>query len=737
MNPRTTHKLFQSSRGWIACAGVLLGACTAAGCGARATTIADYVSDPAQAKAWQALRPGERIVVFDPDGNCPVVVAPTVAALDKSAEPISKQPWGAGAAIFTIVNSTFQPTSGDTGDVVLRVVGSDAHAIAMRWSPDGKHSCVWPYSKEVEEALPLAGRKKVFTPWKPECTRIEASGTSPDGVLIESDPGQIVQIEGVELGSWSAEKLRSWEWQEPVVVWFKANRGTLHLRGDTLRTCFADPGEPAATPPEDPTARLRTDPSRCSTDEVGGKKHMVCATSLGVWEGIANHQAVSLQFVRRTLGRLHLLDGHPVTGGRFARTVVGVRMAAPSQERERLLYSSMERVVASVLSGDDGMVRVAPAGDPSVTLQVAAGVKDLKIGDLQVQEEKQQAEYEHHKETRSNPDKPKAQAAVEVARGELEQARETFQRKREEDKQRHETCMNGCNSISDANARSGCQLGCGVVSAVTAESDSGVVAARAKLAEAEQTLGSTPDTIEVPIMAKWDYTRKNYSRSISATLEMDLGFRSGSKHSTAQLSDAVTDYDVDDDPGHNVKGHKANRDIIDRPESLLPLIAERLSVHLDKELRAAVNQEMQEAAMRAFAESGGEAPKPEYQAVDAMAFQAVGKRLRKAFQRGAGNPKPGEPVALPSAAVDLGPEDCLLAVAVSEGSTSAAIRLSTPSGTHADLRGKSFALVEICGSELDGKAGSAGELVLNASEEARARWGLYKVALKGSNGTTP
>jgi hypothetical protein len=703
------------------------------GCGARASTVAGYIADPLQAKAWNALRPGQRIIVFDPQGTCPAVVAPTLKDLNSSAEPISRQPWAGGAAIFTIQKSTLQPPSGDSqASILLDLVGTQGR-LAMRWTPDGKASCVWPYSAAVEEALPWVGSTRVFAPWKSECTRIEAAGVSPDAVLIESEPGQTVKIEAVELGSASASQLRSWTWQEPVVIWFKTNRGTLHLRGDTLRTCFVDPDDPSATPPDDPMAWIRTDPSRCSREEVDGKEHVECATSLGVWEGIADQRAVSLRFVRRTLGSFHVIDGRPVKGDRFARTVVAVQMDAPSHEREGQLYSSMQAAVASVFSEDDGMVRVAPAGDPSVTLLVAAAVRDLRLGDLEVREEKQQSEYEHHKETRPNPDKPRAMAAVETARGDLEQARTDFELRKEEERRNHETCMNGCNSLSDTSSRNGCQIGCGVLSMVTAEDDSSVVAARTKLAEAQQVLARTPDTVDVPVMAKWDYTKKVYSRSISASLEMEIGFRSGPRRTSVQLSDAVTDYEVSEDPAHGVTGHSPNRDIIDRPESLLPLIAQRLSIQLGKELRAAINQERQEAAIQAFAESGGELPKAEYRAVDAMAFEAVGKRLRKALHRGLATPKPGDPVSLPSAALEMSPKDCLLAVAVSEGSASVEIRLATPNGSHADLRKKSFAVVELCGSELESGGQTTSELVLSTSEAASVRWGLYRVAVPDAN----
>jgi len=721
----TAHKHLTA---WTILAGLLW---PLSGCGARASTMALHATDPAEARAWNALRPGERIAIFDGKGSCPVVVAPTVSALNRAAEPLSKQPWATSAAVFTVRTSMMMAPQGDSpGSVVMQLTPTQGPAFAMRWTPDGNNSCVWPYSPPVGEALALVGKKLVFAPWKAGCTRIEAAGTSPDGVLIESEAGQVVQLEGVELGSASASKLRSWNSEAPVAVWFKANRGTLHLRQDTVQTCFAEQGEPSAVPPQDPTARLRTDASRCTSDEVDGKRHVACSTSLGVWEGQVDHQAVSLRLVRRTLGPLHLVEGRPVSGGRFARTVVGVRMASPGHAREQTLYTSMSPAIAAVLSGDDGLVRVAAAGDPSVTLPVGVAIKELQIGELQTREEKQQSEYESHKETRPNPDKPKAEAEVESARDGVQQAREDFKRRKEEEKEQHAACMSACGEINDSKARNVCKAGCGVLRIVTADDASEVKEARNRLRQAERELATTPDTVQVPIMAKWDYTRKLYSRSIVATLELEIGFRSSTRRDTIKVTNTVTDYDVDDDPKHNVKGHRADRALLNNPDNQLPAVAKGLSTELGRALRAAVNQEMQESAMRTFAEAGGEAPHPEYHAVDAMAHGAAGKRLRKALQRGVAEPKPNGNVVLPSAAVELGASDCLLAVAVSEGSTSASLRLATAHGGHADLRGNSFAVVEACGADLAGGSGTIGELVLSASEPAKVRWALYRVVLR-------
>jgi hypothetical protein len=706
---------------WIACVGM--------GCMASARLYANHAATESEANAWRALQAGQKIVVFDPAGTCNVLVAPAIGALDSSGEPLGKQPWAKAASVFQIALSKVSgATASAPGHVDLDVVGGDGTKQALRYVLDGAPGCLWPFQPSMGEALAQVGRKKVFTPWKDECSHLEAAGTSPDSALVESEPPLHVELEAMELGSASAQTLMKWKWQEPVVPWFRAHKGTLHLRADTVNHCFSDPGDPAASLPSDVMTLLRTGRERCHTSTLGTSNHLECRTSLAVWEGVANNSALSLHLVRRTLGPLHLLDGKPVTGGRFARTVVSVQFARPQNDKEIRLYEAMGQVVSKVVSGDDGMVRVAPVRDPTVTFDVSLAVHDLVLGELDKKVTKETSRYEDHKETRPNPDKPKAELEVQKAQDGLQAAQEDFARRKQQEQQNHETCINGCNVISDANQQNGCRIGCGVVSMITAESDATVRAARSRLSAAQTALQDTPATIEVPIMADWTYDKTTYSRSVSAILEMEVGFKAGPRKSTARLSDTVTDFEVDEDSRHAVQGHKPDRNLLDHPDSLLPLIAERVSAKLGTDLRAAINQEMQESALRAFTEAGGEAPKAEYASVDAMAFDAVGSRLRKAFQRGTTTVQPGAPLPLPSAAIELGPEDCLLAVVVAEQPTTATLSLITPNRSHADLRGKSFALVEACRDELASSTPSLGELHLSATEAVKARWGLYKVS---------
>lgn len=705
-------------------------ACLGLACTASTREHAANARDDQQTKAWEALGPGQRIVVFDPSKSCNAVVAPDVRRLDTEPQSVAGQPWAKGLAIFRILNSSVSSGGADAAlAVTLRLAGTQGETLALRFTPGSAGSCIWPYRPEVDDLSARVGSKLVFAPWLPACTRLAVAGTSPDAQLLNADPGVTITLEALELGAAVPSALVDWKWQEPVVPWFRANGGTLHVRADTISQCFAQPGDPSASPPQDALALIRTDVSRCTTDSENGEKHVACRTSLGVWEGIANDKEVDLRLVRRTVGALHILGGHPVTGDRFARTVVAVTLGTPSQERERRLYGAMQASLARVLSGASGLIRVATAGDPAVTLTVSAAVRNLVVGELERKTVTATSQYEDHKEPRPNPDKPKVQAEVESARTALEAATESFAQRKREEEQNRQGCLDACDTQTDANLAAACRAGCALGSAITAESDTQVVAAREKLVAAQTKLGQTPDTIEVPVMQDWSYEKTVYSRSVSAALDLELGFKSGVVRDTQQLSDFVTDEEVTADDRHHVVGHAPDRDMIDRPESLLPRIGEKLAAQLATALQSAIDKEMQEAALRAFEAAGVEAGDPAYRRVDAMAFDAVGKRLRRAVQRGQSTVEPGVSSALPSAALELGPDDCILAVAVSEGDAAGALSLATPNQSHGDLRGQSFALVEVCRGEL---GDSRAELSLASSKRTTVRWGLYKVSQRAS-----
>ena len=108
-----------------------------------------------------------------------------------------------------------------------------------------------------------------------------------------------------------------------------------------------------------------------------------------------------------------------------------------------------------------------------------------------------------------------------------------------------------------------------------------------------------------------------------------------------------------------------------------------------------------------------------------MAFDIAGARLVRRIQQGSSEIPAGlAPSRLPSAAAALSSQDCLLAVAVSEGAREP-IRLTAVGGKLGDLRDKPFAAVEICAQELPRGKTTVEDLALQSSSGGKARWALY------------
>ena len=115
--------------------------------------------------------------------------------------------------------------------------------------------------------------------------------------------------------------------------------------------------------------------------------------------------------------------------------------------------------------------------------------------------------------------------------------------------------------------------------------------------------------------------------------------------------------------------------------------------------------------------------KPEFHGVDALAFEASGSRLRKAIERGTARVSSTRASELPSSRADLEADECLLAVAVAAEPESAQVELLTADHGHADVRKRSFAIVEMCPGDTPGHGS---DLLLRTSEDTSVRWGLYR-----------
>lgn len=697
--------------------------------GATLRQYASYAGTDEDAKAWSQLRPGERVALFDGAKRCKATVADTVGTLD-NGQALGETDWGRDVTVWTVrsarvtddgVDENGEAPSAGTmqGSLVLTLERADGKQQALRYAMGQRPGCMWRATQAFDDARGLVGKRLAYTPSAQGCVHIEAAGASPDAAFVDGDPTAAFSMDALEIGPASAQKFAGWDGTGPSAVWLRANGGSLHVRIDTVRTCFVDAAAAkAADPPV--LALARTSLDRCEVDHA----LVTCRSSLGVWEGVSTNSAVSLRMVRRTLGALHLLDGKPVTSGKFARTVVAVDMAKAHDARETALYAAMQQAVQQVLSGGDGGVRAVLPGDPDTTLPISVAVHDLVISDLVTRTSTEQSQYEDHKETQANPEKAKAQAAVGDAQQQVEQAIQGYNQRKQAEAQAHDVCISGCNNITDANWRNTCLTGCNVASTVAdiVDNDSDVQAARNKLTQAQSTLSSTPDTIQVPIMMPWNYKKTTYQRGVSATLEVEAKFAAGPQHWTTPLSTSVDDYEVAGDSRHNVTAHAAAREFIDRPDSLIPRIAQLVAAQLAKQVRAGINRERQERAVAAFEQAGHEAARPENAAVDAAAYDLVGARIQKSIQHGGADVPAGEPgFAIQAPAPGT---SCVLAVAVADD-PDVGLTLQTEDGSHADRRGRSTVAIELCPGEL---ASPNPVIHLASAKPVHARWGVFSTA---------
>lgn len=705
-----------------------------AGCGGAVISSSEYMKlsdtqDPGDKAFWDAFGVGKRVVVHAKGASCSVLQAASLAELKTAPRAVSREAFGT-PKVFSVHDARVK--TGTDGWVALELEDA-AHTRQWLRIPSGQSvDCVWPAPPDLDRAVALRGSTLRFAPWRATCVALEAVGQSPESTLIESDRGVPMDVGDFELGA--ADAVAFAAGKPGNALWLNVNNGSIKLRADVVQNCF----EPITAADVAPgvAALLHVAPTRCSTSVDGGRDHVECRTSLGVWQGTIQGDALALTLTRRTLGPVHLLGGQPVNGSRYARAVVAVTKGQASSGRAKALYESLDRAVANAVAREaGGAVRIAEANAPDVTYRVHVDIGGINIGDLQQSETQEVSQYKVRDEERPNPEKPQAQARADRAHTALPDAERDYANELaawEAAKQAAiDKCHEAANNMNDSDAKQWANTGCDaaqIAGQFVQPSHDSVDAARQEVADAESALASTPDTITVPIMADWPYKKKLYSRSTSATLTISMRPNDVQQPTVVSipLSVAWNDYEVAADPAHNVTEHQPEQGPIGDPEALIPFVAEQASAALATRLRAAISNASIEQAMKAFIAAGNDPPKPGYEAVDAVAFDAAQSRLSRVVLRGKADlPAGGGAFALPSKAARLGPGECLLAVAVAPADAAIDLRMKTPNGSHGDLRGASLATVEVCRDEI-GDHDAVDVLELSSKVGGAVRWGLYR-----------
>lgn len=727
-------KLHSQSRsllfGRVSLLALLAGASAALGCSSPMMATTKYATKDPNPEAWRPLEPGQRLVVHAPPGSCAVAFADSLKKLASGeGQQLAGHASAAHPKIVRILDSRVQ--TGSSGWVGLEVADEAGQKTWLRLEAGADPGCVMPVPEGFDAIKQLAGKQLAFTPWKAACTELQAAGQSPGALLLETEPGAPVQVSGFEFGPREASKLGS----VGNATWVQLANGVLKVRADSVLSCFSPFGSPEAAPPADPTAFLHVLPGACLTAEDGGKRHVECRSSLGVWEGMVSPTAIELRLARRTLGPVHFLGVRPVDGSRYARAVVAVTQGQASDGRATALYGAMNQAVAQALAKESGgAVRLSAAGAPDVTYSVHVDVSNIQIGDLLRREVQETTQYKAGEETRDNPKHPVAEQRVETARERLSQAEQEHQEAVERWETLKQEALERCNqaaqSAKDDTARMFAKAGCdaaGIAGQFVRPSSDGVDSARAELDSAQSEFASTPRTIQVPIMKDHEYTKVLYSRSVAAQLQIAMRAQDAAAPEVVgiPLSHGWSDYEVQADPAHNVKGHTPEQAPLRDAEALVPFIARQASAALASRLTVAISNATIAEAKKAFVAAGNES-KPGYEAVDALAFDVAGKRLGQVVLRGNAELAQNRAFALPAKVLSLTPGECLLAVAASNTASGFDVFLRTPSGSHADHRGKSMAMVEVCGSELPKGQTSVDAIELSSKSGGQARWALYR-----------
>lgn len=725
----------QESISRLISATLALGVCGACAGPAKTLTLASYLATSGESGAsFKGLEPGTKLVLHAPAGSCRVSMASSLGELEQGkGKPVAGTPAGKGLSVLAIKQAYVRTGSDAFAAIEVSAVGGESHWLAL---PAGaSHECLQPVPAGLEEARQLVGKKLTFAPWMPTCTEVQAAGRAPAAMLIDAEGDLELEVGGLTLGPAGAQAKAAGKLGNHV--WTTLAGGSLEVRADVIGKCFAAPGSELGARPKDPLSYLRLPTTRCEEDTDDDKRHVACRTTLGLWEGVTTDSAVELRAVRRTIGPVHFLDGRLIDGARYARTIVAVSVGQAPDPRRQRLYSALTPAMQKAMARDAGGVRVTTSGASDATYEIGVELAEVTIGELQTSELPQTTKYKVRDEQRPNPDKPAARERAANARTRLSTAESDYQnRKQEFDRLKREAraeCDRVAAEQKEAWARIAAGTGCAAADALIQPSDSDVVAARTELSTAETELARMPDTITVPIMADWQYTKKQYSRSVTSTLSISLKAADAPAPKTFQTPLQYTwqDYEVGADAAHNVQGHSPDRGPIDNPEALVPYIADAASAAIATRFRAAMADAQIEAARRAMAAAGIEASKPGYETVDALAFDTVGKRLEKPLMRGASTLGAGKTVPLPAFGVSLSADQCLLVVAA--GTAESPLTLAIRSGDHqfADSREGGFAIVELCRSEIGGKVPA---LELTSKAPGDVKWTLFRTRVAAPGG---
>jgi hypothetical protein len=682
----------------ITCHGLLtaLLAMAATHCGG-----AGFARTSAHEGDWKAVADGKDVLLYAGANKCErTKIGASMDELKSGrGKPLAAEPWSQSVSSWKITES-YAEDVGDYGpDVYLHLKESGGSKDVWLYSQTSSTlGCVHPGTPDVAEAQKLLGKRYAFTPQRASCQTISAGGSAFEGLVGAAPAGKTFEATRVGLG--------------PDGVFVGLDGGALQVTPDTLSSCFAPEGSPEAKAPEELSlALLRVNPGRCERDVFDGKVHAACRSTLGAWQD----KGGELHSIRRTFGPLHLLDGQPVAGRRFARAVVAIDTGLAQNQREVSLYQALRSAATRIIEQGDDSVRIAPTTDPAVTTRVKIVVKNIVIGDLQTSQKKETSKYKVSERQVPNTEKAGYESQLRDAEQQVQSKQSECDSMPDSDYSASQACVDRCVAESGGMAAATCGFTCKDAGS-NADKDNcnaAVSQAQGVLNDLRSRVNSMPDTLTETVWGDWEYTRTDYARKVTAAIETISLSAMGERRASDDLDFTASDHQITADPAHNVSGHDPRRDFIDSPESIVPSLAEKASAVAIERLKQSIQVGAVDAALLALKKSGA-TPKPGYEGVDAMAYDVVGKRLGKSetYAEGVG--------ALDLGWLSLGSGECVLVAALSSDAGSG-VGLKSADGRFADERKRPFATLELCAGELAG--GKVPNLELSGKD---VKYGVYR-----------
>lgn len=716
-----------ATRPSLSCTAVAL-ALTLSGCGPAMISASLYAEQSGQsADIFAPFVAGQRLALFAARDRCGIMVGRTTRDLTtgNKLQDLSE--------VFPGPKLT-QATVADVGVllhedpaqrwVAVEITTADGQRAWLRVPPEQELDCVYPWSPALDTALAILDNELVFAPWRAECQELAMAGRTALTTLVDSSTDDAFVAHSVRLGP---EDLRAYlNKRSGPIPWLVLGDTGLEVRSDVALNCFAPKSDPRARRPAEVERVVRTFPGVC-TQLGGDAASSECRSTVGAWIGEVMDRGVQVKFTQRNLGPVRVANGKPVTGVRFAKTLVSVTTATPGNARIAKLYDAVRKVINEAASRAIDDVAVVATEAPSADYTFRVALSNLALGSVSERLEPATSEFIARYDEHPNPAYAQAEVAVSQAEAGVAEAKANY----DTAMQQYEASKAQCDSAADqASSMTGntwvkllVAAGNVACQVATMPSMDETVEAQSKLAQARATLAATSRTKRVPVNETWRYTKKMYRREATATLRLTLSRKAGGAPQVLTLPVRYTweDYDVAADPAHNVQGHAVDPEPVRNADALLPGLGKAVTAELQRALDTAIASSTLEQARAALAASGSGPSDPAELEVDAAAFLATRDRLVKNVRRGRTEITAAS-AALSTAGLKLDTDQCVLLVALPDSGEAQKLKLRAGDGYWADERGATPAYLELCSTD---RRALPPDVQISADAKGWVRWGLY------------